>query len=134
MARQLFGSHRKKARKSVAQIRTARQLPLMVPVAPVEALEAGRIMSRALAVSACDSDRLKLVHSFGHRLLSAWWSALTAADADAQPVREPQQVFEQAELAETAQALADTIGMAASLLELQAAAYQISNSYNRTKI
>ncbi len=123
------GTNQKKARKPVAQIGTAKQLPLITPVAPAEALEAGRIMSRALAASASDADRLKLAHSFGHRLISAWWQALTSADSEAQPVREPLRVFELTELPETAQALADSIGKAAAQLDPETAAYQIGIAY-----
>ena len=93
------------------------------------ALEAGRIMSRALAASANDADRLVLARSFGHRLVVAWWTALMAADPEPQPVREPLQDFELAVLPETAQALADSIGMAAAHLDPEAAAYQIGLAY-----
>ncbi len=99
------------------------------PSAPVETLEAGRIMSRALAAASADADRLALARGFGHRLVTAWWQALTHGDGKAQKLRERLQAFDLAELPASARALADSIGAAAALLDPEAAANQIGLAY-----
>ena len=86
-------------------------------------------MSRALAAATAETGRLTLAHSFGHRVIVAWWQALTDADAKAQPLREPLRPFSLTELPASAQALADSIGLAASRLDPETAAYQIGLAY-----
>ncbi len=113
----------------MAQAKTAERAPPLVPTAPAATLEAGRIMCRALAASVRPADRLTIAYSFGHRLITAWWKALTAVDATAQPLREPLQALDLVELPETAQALADSIGTAAAQLDAETAAYQIGLAY-----
>jgi adenine-specific DNA-methyltransferase len=113
----------------MAQVRTAERALPIVPAAPADTLEAGRVMSRALAASVREVDRRTLAYSFGHRLITAWWQALTAADIKVQPLREPLQAFDLAELPSSAQALADSIGKAAAQLDPETAAYQIGLAY-----
>lgn len=113
----------------MAQVRTAECTLPAVPPAPVETLEVERVMSRALAASAPEADRLVLAYSFGHRVITAWWHALTAADAKAQPLREPLQAFELVELPEAAQVLADTVGKIAARLDPESAAHKIGRAY-----
>jgi adenine-specific DNA-methyltransferase len=86
-------------------------------------------MSRALAASVRPLARLALSYSFGHRLITAWWHALTAADAKTQPLREPPQAFDLVELPKTAEALADSIGTAAAQLDAETASCQIGLTY-----
>lgn len=113
----------------MAPARTAERAQFFLPIAPAATMQAGRIMSRALAVSAHASDRLTLAHSFGHRLVTAWWQALTSADLTLQPLREPWHALEVVELPATAKALADSLGKAAGEMDAQSAAYEIGLIY-----
>src|SRR5689334_11685553 len=92
-------------------------------------LEAGRVMSRALATASRETDRLALARSFGARMVAAWWNTLTATAARPEPLRPPLQDFDCAELPQSAEALADSIGDAAARLDPEAAAYQIGLAY-----
>ena len=121
--------HQKKPESTMAQAKTAERAPPLVPIASVATMEAGRIMSRALAASARPADRLGIAHSLGHRLITAWWQALTSADAAPQPLREPLRALDLVELPEAAQVLADSIGTAAAQLDAEPAAYQIGLAY-----
>lgn len=92
-------------------------------------LEAGRIMSRALAATFPEGERLALARAFGVRLVASWWQTLTADDGDAQPLRPLLQVLDVMELPDSASALADSIGASAATLKPEAAAYQIGLIY-----
>ena len=96
---------------------------------PAETLEAGRVMTRALAAASCEADRLTLARSFGHRVISAWWQTLTVEDGPTFPLREPLQAFPLMALPEAVQTLADTIGRVAAQLAPETAAYQIGLAY-----
>ena len=111
------------------QAKIAERAQPSATIAPAETLEAGRVMSRAFAAAARPADRLTIAYSFGHRLVTAWWQALTSADATAQPLREPLQALGLISLPKAAQALADSIGMAAAQLDPEPAAYQIGLAY-----
>lgn len=113
----------------MAQVNTAERAVRLAAAGPAETLESGRIMSRALAESAREADRLTLAHSFGHRVITAWWRSLTAADPDVQPLREPLRTLRLTDLPTAAQALADSIGTAAAQLGVETAAYQIGLAY-----
>jgi adenine-specific DNA-methyltransferase len=113
----------------MTQAKTAARALVFPSSPPAETMEAGRIMSRALAEAARNDDRLALAYSFGHRLIVAWWNALTKADRKPQPLREPLQPFDVTDLPASAQALADSVGSAASRLDSEAAAYQIGLAY-----
>lgn len=113
----------------MARIRAAEAALPLASDASATTLEAGRIMSRALAASVQEADRLSLARSFGYRLITAWWQALTARDARPQPLREPPGPFELTELPTAAQVLADSIGQAAAQLDAVTAAYQIGLAY-----
>lgn len=96
---------------------------------PYETLTAGRVMSRAFATAATETDRLALSRAFGVRLVTAWWRTLTAGAQKPAPLRPPLQTLELAELPATAEALADSIGEAAAQLDPESAAYQIGLAY-----
>jgi adenine-specific DNA-methyltransferase len=91
-------------------------------------LEAGRIMSRALAASSPEADRLALARGFGMHLVTAWWRATTGSKGSDQ-LRSPVKPFPLAELPDSARALADSLGKAAASLHPEAAAYQIGQIY-----
>ncbi len=114
----------------MAQAKTAEQrIPAAAPVAPSETLDAGRVTCRAIAAASAETDRLTLAYSFGHRLITAWWQALTGSDSKPQPLREPLQVIKLATLSPEAQVLADSVGAAAARLDAETAAYQIGLAY-----
>lgn len=99
---------------------------------PLETLESGRIMARALADSTADTDRLALARAFGARLISAWWQALLSPDAPSPDLRAPLQPFETADLPPSAEALADSLGEAAAQLDAETTAYHIGLIYTST--
>lgn len=96
---------------------------------PANTLDAARTMSRALALSCSEGDRLALARAFGIRLIAAWWRALTAKDYTPQPLRASLQAYELIDLADSAAALADSIGETAATLGPERAAYQIGLIY-----
>jgi adenine-specific DNA-methyltransferase len=95
------------------------------PPNPSETLEAGRIMSRALALSAPEDHRLPLARSFCHAVVAAWWHALPADS----PLRAPVEAFDTAGLPHAAAALAGSLGTEAAHLDVETAAYQIGLTY-----
>lgn len=99
---------------------------------PLETLESGRVMARALAESTEEAERLALARSFGAGLIAAWWSALTAAENTDTPLRLPLQDLDVAELPASAAALAASLGKAAAELDPETAAYQIGLTYTCT--
>ncbi len=92
-------------------------------------LEAGRVMSRALAASSPGPDRLSLACGFGVRLVTAWWRGCTAQSKNPEPLRPPSRSFDLAELPSPAAALADSLGEAMASLDPEAAAFQIGQIY-----
>ena len=107
----------------------APQSATTAPLLPYETLAAGRVMSRAFAAAASDTERLAVARAFGVRLVNAWWAALTTGAPKATPLRAPLQQFELVELPDAATALADSIGETAAQLDAEAAAYQIGLAY-----
>ncbi|AXQ96331.1 SAM-dependent methyltransferase (plasmid) [Cereibacter sphaeroides] len=89
-------------------------------------------MARALAESTTAPERLALARAFGVALMSAWWSALTAAESTSVRLRPPLQDFDTAELPDSAAALAASLGKAAAQLDPESAAYQIGLTYTCT--
>lgn len=99
------------------------------PVDSAMTLEAGRVMSRALAVASPAEDRLSFARAFGYRLVMAWWQTLTATDVRPLPMRAPLQAFTPHELPEPVGSLADSIGRATAEFDPESAAYQIGLAY-----
>ena len=105
-----------------------------IPTVPVsldaeKTLEAGRIMSRALAESSAEIDRLILARSFAHHLVVAWWDALNIDTRHTQALRPRLRPFEIVDLPASASALADSLGRAAAQLDPETAAYHIGLTY-----
>ena len=98
-------------------------------VAPPIALDAGRAMSRAIATTYPDGERLGLARAFGTRLVAAWWRALTAGDDSRHPLRMPLQAFDPVAVSEAAAGLADSLGETVATLDAERAAYQIGAIY-----
>lgn len=96
---------------------------------PADALNAARIMARALAEATPDDERLPLARAFCYRLVTAWWSALTADDPKyaLRPFLKPLHL--PAHLPEPAAASADSIGHAAAAFDPETAAYSIGLTY-----
>lgn len=99
---------------------------------PLETLESGRIMARALAESTEETERLALARGFGVGLVSAWWRSLTAPESASTPLRPPMQNLNTGELPASAVALAESLGEAAAQLDAETAAYQIGLTYTCT--
>ena len=99
---------------------------------PLEILKSGRIMVRALAENAAESERLALARAFAARLISAWWHALAAIESSPQDLRAPLQHFDIAELPAPARFLADILGKAAAQLDAETAAHHIGLTYTCT--
>lgn len=97
--------------------------------APGLTIEAGRVMSRALAANAPADHRLSLAYAFGHRLVSAWWQTLIENDARPLPLRSPLRALVLPELSDGVTSLADSIGRAIAQLKPDVAAYQIGLAY-----
>lgn len=116
-------------RGPMTRVRKAEHAGPLAHAVPSETLEAGRIMSRALAVSTPETERLALARGFGVHVVAAWWRALMGADQRPQPLREPIQPFEVAKIPASAAALAESIGFAAAQLDAETAAYQIGLAY-----
>lgn len=96
---------------------------------PAETLNAARIMARALAEAAPESERLGLARAFCYRLVAAWWSAITMDDRKfpLRPFLAP--VPELDHLPDPAAASADSIGSAAATFDPETAAYAIGLTY-----
>ena len=92
-------------------------------------IEAGRIMSRALALATSADARLDLAHSFGYQLVASWWANLTAKDGASLPLRGPIEAFSIKRLPKSAQALAESLGASIATLEPELGAYQIGRAY-----
>ena len=102
---------------------------LSVPVTHFATLDAGRAMSRAIAASCSENERLALARAFGIRLVAAWWRALTAGDDTLQPLRALPQACELVALPESDAKLADSLGEIAATFDAERAAYQIGLIY-----
>jgi adenine-specific DNA-methyltransferase len=92
-------------------------------------LEAGRVMSRALAALSPEAGRLALARGFGSRLVTAWWRAFSVSMKSPELLRSPVETFDLVELPDAALALADSLGAAAATHHPEAAAYQIGQIY-----
>jgi hypothetical protein len=55
--------------------------------ASIYSLDELRTMSRELAVSSQEADRLPLARAFGFRMVAAWWKAITASASSPEPLR-----------------------------------------------
>lgn len=97
--------------------------------AALQTLEAGRAMSHAFAVASKEKDHLSLARSFAHRLVTAWWRALTKEDSERFPIRPVLSPFKMVPLPKSASALADSLGSAAAILDPESAAYHIGLTY-----
>jgi len=96
---------------------------------PADTLNAARIMARALAEAAPESERLALARAFCYRLVAAWWSALTGDDRKfpLRPLLSP--VPDLDHLPDPATASADSIGSAAAAYDPETAAYAVGLTY-----
>lgn len=92
-------------------------------------IEAGRVMSRALASTTSANARLELARSFGYHLVASWWASLTVADGNPFPLRAPIEGFALRKLPKSAQALAECLGASIAGLEPEHGAYQIGRAY-----
>lgn len=99
---------------------------------PLETLESGRVMARALADSTPEPERLALARAFGVTLIAAWWSALTAAEDTSARLRPPLQDLGRGDLSAPAAVLAASLGKSAARLDPETAAYQIGLIYTCT--
>lgn len=109
-------------------IQYSKRLSALKAANPAESLNAARVMARALAEATPEIDRRSLARSFCHRLVSAWWRALTspALDLELRPLFEPEELLD---LPEPAAASADSIGIAAATYDPERAAYAIGLIY-----
>lgn len=92
------------------------------------ALNAARIIARALADAASEAERLQLARAFCYRLVSAWWERISERDSRF-PLRELLQPVDFVDLPEPAAASADSIGAAAAAVAPEDAAYAIGLTY-----
>jgi len=99
------------------------------PEAPLDMIEAGRIMARAFGDSAAETERLAIARTFGARLIGAWWQRLVEKHAWTAALRSPLEAFETTALPPAAEALADSLGETAAELDAEAAAYHIGLIY-----
>lgn len=102
------------------------RLPQLVNNMPTSTLEAGRVMSRAFAASASETERLAVARAFGVRMVISWWRSVSA---EPELLRPRLQSFETTELPDAAVALADSIGEAAAQFDAEAAVYHIGLAY-----
>lgn len=90
------------------------------------AISAGRVMTRALAGSWADDERLALARGFGVRLVRSWWDTVASNEV----VRTVWAPFETLPLQPAADALADSLGQTiGKMTEVEAAAYEIGLIY-----
>lgn len=92
-------------------------------------VEAGRVMSRALAGASSVADRLQLARSFGYALVMSWWNSLTADDDAPMSLRPPIEDFRVKKLPKSAMALAESLGATIAALDPEQGAYQIGRAY-----
>jgi adenine-specific DNA-methyltransferase len=97
--------------------------------APLDVIEAGRIMARAFGESSAEKDRLTIARSFGSRLIEAWWWHLIERRERTATLRPRLEAFELVALPPAAEALADSLGETAAKLGAEAAAYHIGMIY-----
>ena len=79
--------------------------------------------------SATHGEQIAFAHAFGHRLVVAWWHALSGGSSKRQPLREPFRAFDRFEISSSAASLAADVGRSAAKLDAEAAAYQIGLAY-----
>ncbi|MBI3993507.1 MAG: Eco57I restriction-modification methylase domain-containing protein [Candidatus Lambdaproteobacteria bacterium] len=91
-------------------------------------IEAGRAITQALAT--CHGDRLGLARAFCHRLISAWWREFATSAGECPPLRPMLVRLDAPRLDATVETLADDMGAAAALMDIELAAYQIGSIYS----
>ncbi|MEE8189287.1 MAG: N-6 DNA methylase [Kiloniellales bacterium] len=96
---------------------------------PFTSLDAGRAMARSLAVATENDDRLGLAQAFCHRMVSAWWEALTNNDDHRFGLRALLQPLDMPALPNSAAALAESMGTTVAHLNPENAAYQVGLTY-----
>lgn len=115
-------------------LRTAKKPSLFSPAMarqtdPKITLRSGKLMAKAFAASYEDQEREAIARAFTTAVLSGYWRKIQDGAPHHFPLPQPFARQASAELPDTAQALAQTMGEAASLLEPLAAAYLISVTY-----
>ncbi len=96
---------------------------------PAQALHRGRLAAKALAAGCEESERMALARAFIHRLVSAWWSALTGHEACAFGLRGPFYTLTPSTTKVQGGSLAESLGEAAAELAPHFAAYEIGLIY-----
>lgn len=92
-------------------------------------IEAGRIMSRALASASSPQDRLLLARSFCYHLAASWWRCLNAQEGIDHELRTPIEPFAMKKLPKAAMDLATSLGESIAALDPDHGAYQIGRAY-----
>jgi adenine-specific DNA-methyltransferase len=115
-------------------LRTEKRLPLFEAVTFrttdfKAALRSGKLMARAFASSFEGMEREAVARSFTRAVLETYWNKIQAQAGHAFPLPKLLVVQRTADLPDTAYALANTMGEAASALEPLAAAYLVSVTY-----
>ncbi|MEK6398753.1 MAG: N-6 DNA methylase, partial [Terriglobus sp.] len=115
-------------------LRTERKPSLFSPATarqtdPVITLRSGKLMAKAFAASYDGEEREAIARTFTTAVLSGYWRKLQEGAPHRFSLPEPFARQQSAELPDTAQTLAETMGEAAGLLEPLAAAYLISVTY-----
>jgi len=95
----------------------------------VAELQNARVMIRALAKTLPETDRLRLSHSFGQKLVRRWWETCCMRHETTIALRHPQKSFGSYPLNEALEGIAETVGRLAAHLEPEVAAYQIGLTY-----
>lgn len=115
-------------------LRTEKRPSLFSPAAtrptdPVITLRSGKLMAKAFAASYEGQEREAIARAFTTAVLSGYWRKIQEDAPHQFPLPQAFALQKSAELPDTAQTLADTMGEAASLLEPLAASYLISITY-----
>lgn len=97
--------------------------------APVQSLTTARAAARAMAAEIPATSQLAFARAFGVRLIEAWWRGLNELKTAPQELRVPLAEFETSTLPETANLLAEQIGLEAAKFDAETAAYQIGLTY-----
>jgi len=92
-------------------------------------MELGRAIALVLATKPGPAERMALARAFCHRLVEAWWRALTSEDDGRPPLRPELIRFEVLRLERSLELLADDLGAVAADLDIELAAYQIGLVY-----
>lgn len=97
--------------------------------APVQSLTTARAAARAMAAEIPATCQLAFARAFGVRLIEAWWRGLNELKTAPQELRVPLAEFEISTLPDTANLLAEQIGLEAAKFDAETAAYQIGLTY-----